>query len=150
MMVIQKKGKISKYFWIVYFIASIIFLGACSSQKELVLEDFKEKIVAGMTENEVKKKLGNPEKIEKDSTKVIEKWNDDSNDSIDMWPEAFYDKFWGGRKKEQYFFEKTNQTTGWIYYQYQYIEKEYKDSKDQVQQFRIYFVDGEVIWMSFP
>lgn len=147
---IQKKGKISKHFGVIYFIAFIILLGACSFQKELVLEDFKGNIVAGMSKNEVKKKLGVPQKIEKDTTKVIEKWNDDSNDSIDMWPENFYDKFWGGRKKEQYFFKKTDQTTGWIFYQYEYIEKEYKDPKDQIQQFRIYFVDDEVVWMSFP
>jgi len=150
MMVILKKGKISKNFCVIYFITSIIFLGACSSQKELVLEDFKEKIIAGMTENEVKKKVGEPEKIEKNSKEVIRKWHSDSNDLIDMWPESFYDKFFWGEKKEQYFFKKTDQTTGWIYFEYNYRDKSYKKLEDQIRTFRIYFVDDEVVWMSFP
>ena len=98
MMVILKKGKISKNICVIYFNTSIIFLGACSLQKELVLEDFEEKIIAGMTEKEVKKRVGEPEKIEKNSIEVIRKWHSDSNDSIDMWPESFYDKFFGGEK----------------------------------------------------
>ena len=150
MMDILKRNQISKKILFLYLVVAFFILSSCSPRKELTLGDFKANIVAGLTQKQVKKILGKPQNVETKYEKVIQKWDYDSEHSNDSWPESYYDRFWGGRKKEQYFFKKTDQTTGWIYFEYNYKDKSYKKLEDQIRTFRIYFVDDEVVWMSFP
>ncbi|MBO0454635.1 hypothetical protein [Candidatus Enterococcus murrayae] len=150
MMDILKRNQTNKKNLFLYLIALLLFISSCSSNKELILSDFKENIVAGLSQEQVKKVLGEPQNSETEYEKVIQKWDYDSEHSSDRWPESYYDRFWGGKKKEQYFFDKTDQTTGWSYFEYDYRNKSYENPKAQIRQFRIYFVDNEVVWMSFP
>ncbi|MBL1224136.1 hypothetical protein [Enterococcus sp. BWR-S5] len=86
-------------------------------------------------------------KINNDNEEVIKQWEEDNEYTIDMWiytNNDYFDFFFG--ENEEYFFEKTDQKTGWSYYEYDHIW----ETVDTIDQFRIYFVDGEVVWMSFP
>ena len=141
-----QKRKFSKKFTLFFLI--LLFITACSSKKELILEDFKNEITAGMTSDQVKKKLGEPERIEKDNVKAIAQRQKDAETSIDMWPsedENFYENFFGGEKEETRYLEKLRKKSDTSYYQYQYTENK-NDEKD----FFIYFIDDQVVWMSFP
>lgn len=124
-----------------------LFLVGCSLGRTLEINDFKEKIRAGMTPSEVKWRLGKPIRINDHNEEVIEQWEEDNEYTIDMWTYTnndYFDFFFG--EKQEYFFEKTDQETGWSYYEYEHTW----EMVDTIDQFRIYFVDGEVVWMSFP
>lgn len=149
MMDIQKK-KSKTILTISLLILLLIITTACFHRKELVIDDFKDNIFAGMTEKQVKGKLGQPIKIEDASEKAIKSYDEDSNLSGDIWPDSYLDKFLGDEKREKYILKKMDKETGWEYYEYDYKDEHLIKPKEQNKQFRIYFVDGEVVWMSFP
>ncbi|MBP1047329.1 hypothetical protein I6N96_13680 [Enterococcus sp. BWM-S5] len=137
-------GRVKKMF---FLLISVLAISSCSTKRIVEINDFKEKIYAGMTPSQVESKMGKPEKISNDNDEVIRQREEDSESSIDIWTEKnydYFDLFFG--EKEEYFFEKMDQEVGWSYYEYECERGAVK----KVEKFRIYFVDNEVVWMSFP
>ncbi|MGL4697934.1 hypothetical protein [Enterococcus larvae] len=98
--------------------------------------------------DKIKSLLGEPERIEINNERAIAQRQLDAEYSIDMWPsedENFYETFFGGEKKRAEYLEKLRQKEDTSYYQYLYT-----DNTSEKKEFYIYFIDNEVVWMSFP
>ncbi|WP_321388181.1 hypothetical protein [uncultured Enterococcus sp.] len=136
--------RVKKLFLVVYISISLVVLAGCSDKDLLTENDFKEKIRAGMSMSEVKQVLGEPEKIEEDNDLAAEQRYKDNESSIDMWDWNYYEGFYGDESRVTDFFDKLRKEQDLIYYEYIFSNENKEDN------WRIYFIDNEVVWMSFP
>lgn len=137
---------------IILLIISFILFSSCSmnnENRELVENDFLS-IRAGMTANQVKAKLGKPDKVIKDYLKVQKLMSDDSEYATDRWEEEhpkFYYKFYGSKTKAKEYYRLRKGSRSIICYEYDY---KYKKSSKEIEQWHIYFLNDKVIGMYFP
>ncbi|MBL1224140.1 hypothetical protein [Enterococcus sp. BWR-S5] len=136
--------RVERLFLVVYISISLVVLAGCSDKALLTENDFKEKIRAGMSMSEVKQVLGEPEKIEEDNDLAAEQRYKDNESSIDMWDWNYYEGFYGDESRMTDFFDKLRKEQDLIYYEYIFSNENKEDN------WRIYFIDNEVVWMSFP
>ena len=128
------------------FILFVVILLSSCGQKELSEDSFVD-IHANMTETQIEKILGNPVRVLNDAEKVRkidESEDEDSTDSfISRYPDTIIDFFKtkAEKKKLLELMAKSNKL-----YAYEYNYKE----ESETYKWYIYFVEGKVVWMSFP
>lgn len=149
----QKKNKrlllrIINFFVPLFF---LFILSSCSIQntKDVLVENDFRNVRAGMTEKEIQKRFGEPNRVIKNK-KEIEKLRDSDLEASDRWAEEdpeIYIKFYGSEKKvdEYYKLRKENGYTACFEYDYKYDDK-----SSGIEKWHIYFYKDEVVWMSFP
>lgn len=136
--------RVERLFLVVYISISLVVFAGCSDKTLLTENDFKEKIRAGMSMSEVKQALGDPEKIEEDNYLAVEQRYEDNESFIDMWGWNYYEEFYGNESRMTDFVDKLRKGQDLIYYEYIF------SNENKEENWRIYFIDDEVVWMSFP
>lgn len=112
-------------------------------------EDFRN-IKFGMDEKEVKRNLGEPDKVFNDSKDIEEALQYDSDTSSDRWDienPNMYKEFYGSDKKMQESFNQLDKKNDIICFRYNY-QRDRNSKKNRI--WHIYFYNGKVIGMFFP
>ncbi len=128
-----------KFFMLISIGIMIITMAGCV-QKDLTDNDFNQ-IQAGMTTDEVKRKLGEPQKIVVDDEAVYGQMNkENENEDPEDAPQIYYE-FAGGTEEDLIELDdKIMKSNNLSYYHYEYGNSDYQN---------IYFADDEVVWRTF-
>lgn len=125
-------------------------LVSCTSKidrENLVIDDFKW-VKADMTTNKIKERFGEPDEIQMDADIVKEKLKID-NSFEDQWSsedENLYKNFYGNSQNESKLLKYISERNASLYY-YMYVSKLGEGWPED--EFRIYFIDDKVVWMTF-
>lgn len=130
-------------------ILTVLLLITLSGCKKIELtEEEMLSIKYGITEKEVKTKLGEPKNILTNSDKVNKMEHEFSEKSSDrlIWedPDIFI-KFLDGKQELKNIDGEIENSTTLLAYQYSYINEFGEDAT-----WTIYFDENKVVWMSFP